>query len=131
MNITCGTDIIEIDRIKAAIIKTPSFKDRIFTKNEQDYCFGKKAGRYSSLAARFAAKEAVAKALGTGLGSKASPLDIEVLNDTLGKPYVSLKGITKETFRLIGAENIDISLSHGKDYAVAFAVITYKEEKHE
>lgn len=131
MNITCGTDIVEIDRIKAAVAKAPAFKDRIFTAGEQSYCLAKKAGRYSSLAARFAAKEAVAKALGTGMGSKANPLDIEVLNDSYGKPYVLLKGTAKETFELIGAENIDISLSHGRDYAVAFAVITYKEEKHE
>jgi len=131
LNITCGTDIVEIDRIKSAVTKTPSFSNRIFTEGEQAYCLAKKAGRYCSLAARFAAKEAVAKALGTGLGSKASPLEIEVLNDSHGKPYVLLKGTTKETFEQIGAVGVEISLSHGRDYAVAFAVITYKEEKHE
>lgn len=131
MNISCGTDIVEIDRIKAAVEKNLSFRNRIFTAAEQSYCLAKKAGRYSSLAARFAAKEAVAKALGTGMGSMANPLDIEILNDSYGKPYVLLNGTAKETFELKKAENIEISLSHGRDYAVAFAVITYKEEKHE
>ena len=130
MNITCGTDIVEIDRIKAAVKKTPAFLDRIFTAGEQSYCMTKKAGHFSSLSARFAAKEAVAKALGTGFGSTTNPLEIEILNDSYGKPYILLNGKTKETFESMGAENIDISLSHSRDYAIAFAVITYKEEKH-
>ncbi len=129
MKITCGTDIVEIDRIKKAVNKTPSFLDRIYTQSEQEYCMNKRAGRYSSLAARFAAKEAVAKAFGTGMGDKAAPAEIEILNDTHGKPYISLIGSAKDTFINIKAEKIDISMSHGRDYAVAFAVITYKEEK--
>jgi len=129
MKITCGTDIVEIDRIKKAVTRTPSFLDRIYTPAEQEYCMNKKAGRYSSLSARFAAKEAVAKAFGTGMGEKAGPSEIEVLNDTHGKPYISLKGSAKDTFENIKAEKIDISLSHSRDYAVAFAVITYKEDK--
>ncbi|MDX1357347.1 MAG: holo-ACP synthase [Clostridia bacterium] len=131
MNITCGTDIVEIDRIKKAVNKTPSFVDRIYTSAEQDYCLSKKAGRYSSLAARFAAKEAVAKALGTGMGDNASPLEIEIKNDDYGKPFIVLSGAALKTFNASGAEKIDVSLSHGRDYAVAFAVITYKEEANE
>jgi len=130
LRITCGTDIVEIDRIKKAVNKTPSFTERMFTIGEQDYCMAKKAGRFSSLAARFAAKEAVAKAFGTGLGENASPLEIEILNDKKGKPYISLSGNAKDTFDSIGASKIDISLSHGRDYAVAFAVITYDEDNH-
>lgn len=130
MNITCGTDIIEIDRIKKAVKKTASFIDRVYTAEEQAYCLSKKAGRYSSLAARFAAKEAVSKAFGTGLGDSASLLEIEILNDPNGKPYILLRGAARETFTRIGAKDIDISLSHGRDYAVAFAVITYKEENN-
>lgn len=130
MKITCGTDIVEIDRIKKAVNKTPSFADRMFTLSEQKYCLAKKAGRFSSLAARFAAKEAVSKAFGTGLGDDASPLEIEVINDDYGKPYISLSGRAKDTFDRIGASKIDISLSHGRDYAVAFAVITYNEDNH-
>lgn len=131
MNITCGTDIVEIDRIKKAVKNTPSFIDRIFTPAEQSYCMARKAGQYSSLAARFAAKEAVSKAFGTGFGEKASPKEIEIINDTNGKPFISLSGMAKDTFERIGGEKIDISLSHGRDYAVAFAVMTYKEEDNE
>lgn len=127
MKITCGTDIVEIDRIKKAAEKTPSFLNRIYTKHEQDYCLSKKGGRYSSLAARFAAKEAVSKALGTGMGAQAGPTEIEVSNDSLGKPFIIITGAAKKTFDRIHGEKIDISLSHGRDYAVAFAVITYKE----
>ena len=118
-------------RIKKAVNKTPSFADRIYTAAEQEYCISKKAGRYSSLAARFAAKEAVAKALGTGMGDKASPAEIEIKNDENGKPFVVLSGSAQKTFTGLGAEKIDISLSHGRDYAVAFAVITYKGDFNE
>jgi holo-[acyl-carrier protein] synthase len=131
VKITCGTDIVEIDRIKKAVNKSPSFVARIYTAAEQEYCLSKKAGRYSSLAARFAAKEAVAKALGTGMGDNASPLEIEVKNDSSGKPLIILTGSAMETFNTSGAEKIDVSLSHGRDYAVAFAVITYKEDPNE
>lgn len=131
MKITCGTDIVEINRIEKAVKKTPSFTDRIYTAREQEYCMSRKAGRYSSLAARFAAKEAVAKALGTGMGDKASPSEIEILNDKLGKPYITLYGTALETYESIGGSDIDISLSHGRDYAVAFAVITYDEDTDE
>ncbi|MBN2557382.1 MAG: holo-ACP synthase [Clostridia bacterium] len=128
LKITCGTDIVEIDRIKKAVAKSSSFLDRIYSSNEQDYCLSKKAGRFSSLAARFAAKEAVSKAMGTGLGEKASPLEIEVVNNHAGKPGIVLSGRTKESFEQMGAVKIEVSLSHGRDYAVAFAVITYRED---
>ncbi|MFO7611227.1 MAG: holo-ACP synthase [Clostridia bacterium] len=128
MKITCGTDIIEIDRIKKAVAKSPSFLDRIYSPHEQEYCLSKKAGRFSSLAARFAAKEAVSKAMGTGLGDKATPREIEVFNDSAGKPGIILSGRAKESFEQMGAWKIEVSLSHGRDYAVAFAVITYKED---
>lgn len=131
LKITCGTDIIEINRIKNTIGKTPSFLNRIYTKQEQEYCFDKKGGRFHSLAARFAAKEAVSKALGTGMGANARPIEIEVVNNSAGKPYIVLKGATEKYFKSISAENIDISLSHGRNYAVAFAVIMYKEAKDE
>ena len=131
MKITCGTDIVEIDRIKKAVTKTPSFSNRIYTESELEYCDSKKAGKFSCLAARFAAKEAVSKGFGTGLGDKASPSEIEILNDELGKPFVKLTGNALETFNAMNGAGIEISLSHGRDYAVAFAVITYEEGKDE
>lgn len=128
MNIACGTDIVEINRIKKTIQKTPSFLNRVYTQTEQEYCLSRKAGRFQSLAARFAAKESVSKALGTGIGEKAELLDIEISNNEAGKPQISLSGMALKTFNEKNGLNIDISLSHSHDYAVAFAVITYREE---
>ena len=110
-----GVDIIEVKRIKNAITRYgQSFLERIFTDTEL-----KKASehnnRYQHLAGRFAAKEAVFKALGKAtLGFK----DMEVLNDSQGKPYCSLRKLKQSKF------NIHISISHIKNYAVASAIIT-------
>lgn len=112
-----GTDIIEIDRIKKTIEKQ-SFIDRIFTKAEQKLYHGTNP---QTLAGNFAAKEAVAKALGTGF-SGCSPIEIEVLRYGNGKPYVNLYGNAKELLNNWGG-SVFISISHNKDTAVAFAVI--------
>jgi len=127
MNISCGTDIVEINRIKKSVQKSKAFEDRVYTPAEKDYCLSRKAGRFQSLAGRFAAKEAVSKALGTGIGESAELLDIEISNDSLGKPVVQLKGAALETFRKKNGDKIDISISHSHYYAVAFAVITFTE----
>ncbi|MBN1623459.1 MAG: holo-ACP synthase [Clostridia bacterium] len=128
MNISCGTDIVEVSRIKKSVQNSPSFTNRVYSVAEQEYCLSRKAGRFQSLAARFAAKEAVSKALGTGIGENAELLDIEISNDSLGKPLVVLKGKALKTFKDKNGEGIEISLSHSHDYAVAFAVLTFKEE---
>ena len=121
MKISCGTDIIEIERIKQSIddLGKP-FIHRVFTENEIKYCESKKAQKYQHYAARFAGKEAVFKAISCILENKfeISWQDIEILNDNTGRPYVkilnsNLKNIT----------NIDISLSHCKEYAIANVVI--------
>ena len=109
-----GIDIIEIDRIKKAIDDHGQhFLDRIFTKKEQDDC----AGNAVRLAGRFAAKEAIAKALGTGFGKDLSWLDIEISNDGRGKPIATCvgSGFQKQT--------IDISVSHCKSHASAVALL--------
>lgn len=127
MGIFCGVDIVEIDRIKNSLQKSGSaFKDRIFTRNEIEYCEKKNSTRYQSYAARFAAKEAVSKAFGTGISKGLSWKDIEILNDASGKPDVVLSGKGKELFEEIGAVSISLSLSHSRDYAVAYAVIETK-----
>lgn len=131
MKITCGTDIVEIGRIKSAVEKSASFAERVFTPSEMDYCNSKKTGRFSSMAARFAAKEAVAKALGSGFGENVSHKEIEIINDENGKPHVRLSGNTLSFFRNLRATGTEISLSHGRDYAVAFAIITYGGDEDE
>ena len=124
MKITCGTDIIEIERIKDSIENTNNkFIDRVYTKNEIEYCESKKAQKYQHYAARFAAKEAVFKALSERIEDKYSICwkDIEIINNSQGKPYVNLvSNYDKEI------EQIDLSMSHCKEYAVANVVIVKK-----
>ncbi len=117
MKIRTGTDIIEIERVKNAIEETDGkLRDRVYTLAEVQYCENKKAQKYQHYAGRFAAKEAVFKALSNTLDNKYEIewKDIEIQNDDKGRPYVKLK----EKF-MLGIEDIDISISHCKEYAVA------------
>lgn len=111
-----GTDIIEISRIRDA---RDSFFKSVYTERELVKLHGSK---YNSLAGMFAAKEAVAKALGTGFMGFA-PRDIEIVQDEKGRPFCLLSNGAKERFEELGGENIHISISHNKDTAAAFAVI--------
>jgi holo-[acyl-carrier protein] synthase len=116
-----GTDVIEIERIMKAGEKNPRFLERILTEKENEYCFTT-GSRYQSAAARFAGKEAVAKALGCGF-TKFSFLDIEILNDDSGKPEIVLKNMALKIFEESGAKEIHLSLSHSKETATAFVII--------
>lgn len=121
MIIGIGTDIIEIERIKKAIQRRPKLGERIFTPQELEYC-STKGDTFASLAARFAAKEAVAKALGSDIdGFKW--IDIEVLNNEQGKPEIRLANQAWEKGQSLGVKKIEISLSHCKEYAVAMVVL--------
>jgi holo-[acyl-carrier protein] synthase len=124
MSILCGVDIIEVDRVRHSLEKLgESFRSRVFTAREVEYCENKKAAKYQSYAARFAAKEAVSKAFGTGIGEKIGWKDIEIVNDADGKPHVELSDKGKEFFNELNASGISLSLSHCKSYAAAYAVI--------
>lgn len=114
-----GTDIIEVSRIEANIRKHgQKFLDKIFTHAEQAYCKSfRKSGR--NFAGKFAAKEAVVKALGTGLTQGLNWLDIEILNDRQGRPYVVLSDPFKELFQ---EPLIHLSISHCHEYATATAI---------
>ena len=119
MKISCGTDIIEIGRIKDALeSKGDCFLNRVFTENEIDYCESKKKQKYQHYAARFAAKEAVFKAISI---NSITWKDIEIENDLQGKPHIHLYGINDDIF-----ESIDISISHCREYAVAYVVVLQK-----
>ena len=118
MQITCGTDIIEIERIKENIEDLgEKFLNRIYTQKEIVYCESKKGQKYQHYAARFAAKEAIFKAISRELNDKYEIgwKDMEILNDEQGRPQVKIKGVQKG--------NIDISISHCKEYAVAMVVM--------
>ena len=121
MNISCGTDIIEVERIKRAIEKQGiKFLKEIYTAKEIEYCESKNVMKYEHYAARFAGKEAIFKATSKLLENKYDLKwqDMEILNDNNGRPYVTLtQDIIKENIE------IDISLSHIKDYAIANCVI--------
>jgi holo-[acyl-carrier protein] synthase len=113
-----GVDIVEIDRIEAALGKYGArFLGRVYTKLEVAAC----RGRANELAVRFAAKEAVMKALGTGAHGVAWR-EIEVLPNHRGKPLVYLHGRALARAERIGLNGVDISMSHSRDFAVAFVV---------
>lgn len=116
-----GVDIVEIRRIKEAISKHANFIDRMFSKNEIEYLKSRNL-RPEFVAGRFAAKEAVAKALGTGF-SGFEFKDIEIDRTAAGKPLVVLKGKAKLMAQKYGDYKIHVSISHGIDNAIAYAVM--------
>jgi holo-[acyl-carrier protein] synthase len=122
--IFCGVDIVEIDRIRNSLESCgEEFKNRVYTKNEIEYCENRKAARFESYAARFSAKEAVSKAFGTGIGKRVGWKDIEVVNDSLGKPSIVLSGNARELFEEMKGVSISLSLSHSRQYAVAYVML--------
>ena len=122
MKIKTGIDIIEIERVKQSIEETDGkFCERVYTEKEIEYCESKKIQKYQHYAVRFAAKEAVLKAISEFLESKFDIewKEIEIQNDENGRPYVN---ILKQGIHI---DNIDISISHCKTYAVASVVVCY------
>ena len=120
-----GIDMIEIDRVRKVLRRHPErFLARVYTPEEAAFC----RGRVPELAARFAAKEAVMKALGTGARSVAWR-EIEVLPDRRGKPLVYLYGQAQARAEHIGLEAIDISLSHLESFAIAAVVCTQQRRE--
>jgi holo-[acyl-carrier protein] synthase len=116
-----GIDIIEINRIKDAIIRQ-SFVEKVFTLHEQQYCESRGVQKASSYAARFAGKEAVMKAFGTGMaGGKLQ--DIEIFLDDKGCPHVRLSGQFAALANDMGVSMIHISLTHAREYAAAQAIL--------
>jgi holo-[acyl-carrier protein] synthase len=113
-----GIDIVELERVAAALERHDQrFIDRVYTPIEAAIC----RGRPAELAARFAAKEAVMKALGTGARGVAWR-EIEVLLNRRGKPLVYLHGRAQERAREIGLDGLDLSMTHSRQYAIAFVV---------
>ncbi len=111
-----GTDLIEIERVRKAC-KREGFKKKYYTEKEIKE-FGE---RHIQLAGNFAAKEAVVKSLGTGFAG-CGPIDIEVLRDEMGKPYINLYGGAKSIAEKKNIKNIYVSITNTSEYAQAFAV---------
>lgn len=123
MKIRCGTDIIEIHRIQDSIETLgDKFLNRVFTEKERIYCESKKMQKFQHYAARFAAKEATFKAISECLNDKyaISWLDIEVENNENGRPQVNINNIDLNMIK-----DIDISISHCKEYACANVVVLF------
>lgn len=117
-----GTDIIEVDRIKAVMEKDIGFREKIFTSGEIAYCESK-VHKYQHYAARFSAKEAFMKAIGTGWRFGILFAEIDVHHDPLGKPLIELHGKAKEFAEKEGISKIHVSLSHLKNLAIAIVII--------
>ncbi len=103
--------------------RTPRFTERVFTQTERDYCEAKGVSSAQSFAARFAAKEAFLKALGTGWRGKITWHDIEIINDELGVPSFNLSGESLELMQKLGANKVHLSLSHTNEHAVAQVIL--------
>lgn len=118
-----GTDIVEVYRIREALERTPRFEERVFTDQEIAYCRSKGVKQYESFAGRYAAKEALFKALGTGWRGELAWRDIDVLVNDLGAPRISVSGEVLANLTSVGFTQISLSISHTEHYAVAYVVI--------
>src|SRR5918999_2881718 len=123
MIISVGIDLVEVERIRAAI-EDPRiglrFRGRIYTQHEIAYCEKKQRGRFQSYASRFAAKEAVMKALGWGWGAQVRWLDIEVARASSGKPDIVLHGKSAELAQRLGIQNWALSITHTAEHGMAY-----------
>jgi len=125
MIISVGVDLAEVERIRKAL-EDPRigtrFRDRVFTPKEIQYCEKKRRGRYESYAGRFAAKEAVMKALGRGWGAKVTWLDIEVARAPSGKPEIVLHNKTARLAEELGIRRWALSITHTAEHGLAYVV---------
>lgn len=117
-----GIDLIEVERLAFKIGKESGFRELVFTEAEIIYCESK-ANKFEHYAARFAAKEAFLKAMGTGWANGTQFNEIGIINDSTGKPRLELSGNTLNYFREMGCRNISVSLTHIKSMASAIVII--------
>ncbi len=123
MIVGSGIDLIEIERIEDSVERFGQrFLDRVFTAAEQAYCLGRRRAA-ESLAARFAAKEAAAKALGTGISHGVSWREIEIVRAASGKPDLRFHGRAAQIAERLGVANAAVSLTHSSGMAMASVVL--------
>lgn len=125
MILSTGVDLAEVGRIRAAL-EDPRigqrFRTRVYTEKEIAYCETKQRGKFESYAGRFAAKEAVMKALGRGWGAKVRWLDIEVVRARSGKPEIVLHDKTAQLAVELGIRRWALSITHTKEHGLAFVI---------
>jgi holo-[acyl-carrier protein] synthase len=117
-----GIDIIEVERVADKINKENGFRELVFSENEIAYCENK-TNKFEHYAARFAAKEAFFKAIGTGWLENTAFNEVEIINDEYGKPEIVLLGVTNDTISALQIINIMVSLTHIKTSAAAVVII--------
>ena len=121
--IGCGIDLVKIERIEKIIKRWgDSFTSRIFTSLEREYCEKKRVNKFQSYAGKFAAKEALLKALGLGL-REANWKEIEIKNDELGQPIIDTSGKLKNIASTRGVSKYFVTISHTKEYAIAQVIL--------
>ena len=117
-----GTDLVEVERIAASLNRESGFREMVFSAGEIAYCESK-ANKFECYAARFAAKEAFFKALGTGWPEGTNFNEVEIIHDVNGKPEINLLGQTQKKLASWGISKILVSLSHVKTMATAVVII--------
>ena len=124
MIVGMGTDLIEIERVRRSVERFGNrFLERVFTPLEIAYCQRKRHGAAESFAARFAAKEAAAKALGTGISRGVVWTEIEVRNERGGRPTLHWSGRAAERAEALGIRQVHVSLTHSRELAMAVVVV--------
>ncbi len=118
-----GVDIVGVARLRRSLARTSGFADEVFTQGERRYCDARPSSAHH-YAARFAAKEAFLKAVGTGLFAGVSLQDVEVDRDDAGPPRLRLGPSAAAALARVGATTVHLSLSHERDYAVAMVVLS-------
>jgi holo-[acyl-carrier protein] synthase len=122
-----GVDAVKVERVQRLLSQHPDRATDIFTERELAYCRSKRRAA-DHLAARFAAKEAVLKAFGTGVAQRMRLTEVEVVNDAVGRPRVNLAGTVAQFARRRGLADLDVSLSHTDGLAIAHAVSLWARE---
>jgi holo-[acyl-carrier protein] synthase len=125
--VSIGVDITEVARVSEVLARTPRFRARVFTAAERAYCDAKGARAAEHYAARFAAKEAAFKALGTGWSGGLAWHEVEVTSEESGRPLLTLRGRAQEMFAGLGATDAHLSLSHTSGHAVAQVVFERRD----
>jgi len=130
VRVRVGVDIVGVDRVRRLMAESSGVEETVFTPTELAYCRGKRRGA-DHLAARFAGKEAVLKALGTGLGRRMRWLDVEIVPGARGRPLVHLHGAVAEYAKSNGVSDVEVSLSHSVGLAVGQAVALWPDQAGE
>lgn len=119
-----GVDVVGVERLRRLVEGHEDRQRTLFTARELDYCRGKRR-QYEHMAARFAAKEAVLKAFGTGISQRMRWTDVEVVNDRSGRPRIRLDGAVASFAERHGLRDLDVSLSHVESLAFAHAIAVW------